>query len=244
LEGWNAARASIPAEMPAEPMAWHVEWVMPTDKANRANWVKLCPNERDALDYKARYPDTVITPLYPPHAGSETTASASVQGVAEYHAWCGDISEEVTLRRAVSVMEDVLGDISDWEDKALAEAVEASRRDLQAMVDAIGLRAQGVMGAEVVACKHEKIISGYQDGYWLRWCDKCGLIVHCNDGLNPPGNDFKNWAERRVAAFGCGKEARTGSKPCATWCGSTACAVTLRVTPAAPSQGAGTGEKR
>jgi hypothetical protein len=72
-----------------------------------------------------------------------------VQGVAEYHAWCGDISEEVTLRRAVSVMEDVLGDISDWEDKALSEAVEASRRDLQAMVDAIALRGQGVMGAEV-----------------------------------------------------------------------------------------------
>lgn len=52
------------SEEAAEPMAWHVEWVMPTDKANRASWVKLCANEKDALDFKARYPDLTITPLF------------------------------------------------------------------------------------------------------------------------------------------------------------------------------------
>ena len=56
-----------------------------------------------------------------------------------YHAWAGDITDEAILRRAVSVMDDVLTDIGDWEDKALAEAVESCRVELLAMADGIAM---------------------------------------------------------------------------------------------------------
>lgn len=71
---------------------------------------------------------------------SSRAASALTQGeLGAYHAVCGSIADEATLRRAVSVMEDVLIDIAGWEDKALAEAVEESRRDLAAMVECAAL---------------------------------------------------------------------------------------------------------
>jgi ribosomal protein L37AE/L43A len=50
------------------------------------------------------------------------------------------LSGEIALTRAISVMEDTLADIADWEDKALAEAIESSLTDLRAMVECIRMR--------------------------------------------------------------------------------------------------------
>jgi len=64
-----------------------------------------------------------------------------------YHGWCGSIDDEATLRRAASVMQDVLRDIADWEDRALANAVEEARASVLAMVDCI--RMAGELGAQL-----------------------------------------------------------------------------------------------
>lgn len=73
------------------------------------------------------------------HLAAAASSPAPVQpnqGGA-YHAWCGNVEDEATLRLAASVCDDVLGDIAGWEDRALAEAVEATKSDLLAMADAI-----------------------------------------------------------------------------------------------------------
>lgn len=63
------------------------------------------------------------------------------RGIAGLMAASGVADNLVALERAVSVMDDVLTDIEDWEDKALAEAVSASRDDLQAWRDSIRMTA-------------------------------------------------------------------------------------------------------
>lgn len=88
--------------------------------------------------------------LATPPAAATSTPCASGEG--EYHAWAGDIDAEATLRRAVSVMEDVLTDIEGWEDKALAEAVTESRRDVLAMADGIALAAATQAPAVPAGC--------------------------------------------------------------------------------------------
>jgi hypothetical protein len=54
--------------------------------------------------------------------------------------WDG-VQDEVALTRAVHVMNDVLGDISGWEDRALADAVKDSKIDLMAMIECIRMSA-------------------------------------------------------------------------------------------------------
>jgi hypothetical protein len=65
------------------------------------------------------------------------TKAQPEEAEAAYHAWAGSVDDEVALRKAVSVCDDVLTDIADWEDKALAEAVTSVREELAAMADRI-----------------------------------------------------------------------------------------------------------
>lgn len=51
------------------------------------------------------------------------------------------VQDEVCVTRAISVMNDVLTDIEEWEDKALAQAVQESRQDLCAIIEVIRMRA-------------------------------------------------------------------------------------------------------
>jgi hypothetical protein len=44
----------------SEPLAWHVEY-----PAGAASYVHVKANELDALELKRKYPDVVVTPLYP-----------------------------------------------------------------------------------------------------------------------------------------------------------------------------------
>lgn len=52
------------------------------------------------------------------------------------------VDDEAQLLSAIGVMNDVLTDIGDWEDQALADAVKASKRDLEAMVESIRFMAE------------------------------------------------------------------------------------------------------
>lgn len=47
------------------------------------------------------------------------------------------VDDEAQLQSAIEVMNDVLADIGDWEDQALADAVRNSKRDLEAMAQSI-----------------------------------------------------------------------------------------------------------
>lgn len=52
------------------------------------------------------------------------------------------IEDEARIRSAISVMDDVLNDISEWEDTALAGFVAESRSDLLAIADSIAFQRQ------------------------------------------------------------------------------------------------------
>lgn len=99
----------------------------------------------------------------------EAPVEQTAEPAQSYAEWCGEIDDEATLIRAVSVMNDVLTDIADWEDKTLAEAVEHNRDALQSMIDIIRLRGGESPGA---ARQHER-------------------------GENAPPNrkNFDNWSE-------------------------------------------------
>ncbi len=80
-------------------------------------------------------------------------------------------------------------------------------------------------------CLHKgKINRGYQGGYDLAWCDDCGVITWCSDGLisneEARRSDRHKWCERRVTAFGCTREQR-GEKLCLHWCGHSYCPVSI-----------------
>lgn len=77
----------------------------------------------------------------------------------------GRIAEEANLRRAVSVFEDVLGDIADWEDKALENAVRECIRDLQALIEGHSLATQVAGESEDLDAEAEKLIEE-ADGCW------------------------------------------------------------------------------
>lgn len=67
-------------------------------------------------------------------------ADRTREGGDDRPVWFG-VQDEVTLTRAVHVMNDVLGDIEGWEDKALAEAVRDAKVDLMAMIECIRMNA-------------------------------------------------------------------------------------------------------
>ena len=71
-------------------------------------------------------------------AAQPTVVSSGAE--SDVPAWFG-VQDEVALTRAVCVMNDVLGDISGWEDKALSEAIESSKVDLCAMIECIRMGA-------------------------------------------------------------------------------------------------------
>lgn len=74
------------------------------------------------------------------------------------------VDDEVQLRSAVSVMDDVLTDIAGWEDQALAEAVRASRTDLLAMADSI----------KFLAPSQEQAQQPQAHAQELQPCETCG----------------------------------------------------------------------
>lgn len=85
--------------------------------------------------------------------------------------------------------------------------------------------------AEPVKCRHKgKINSGYDSGWDMTWCDDCGQITWCSDGIvsekQSKRTDRQDWCKSHVLAFGCAKEARGGGL-CQSWCGNGDCAVSL-----------------
>lgn len=87
-----------------------------------------------------------LTPSPAPSAAPTAQAPSVASPVGmqaendERSAWYG-VQDEVTLTRAVHVMNDVLGDISGWEDTALADAVKDSKISLMAMIEVIRMNA-------------------------------------------------------------------------------------------------------
>lgn len=70
-------------------------------------------------------------------------------------------------------------------------------------------------------CAHDSVKTGCDSRYSLAWCNKCGQILHCDDGINDSDlhkQDREHWCKKRVLAFGCAKEAE-GGKACSYWCG-------------------------
>lgn len=129
-----------PADDPAaptsgEPVAWIVYWGLGSLRVNSVHLEKATA-EKVASEIKSH---TEVHPLYA--APAATPAQADSAGQVAYHAWCGSIDDEATLRRAASVMEDVLTDIEGWEDRALTEAVAESRAAIVALADSIALTA-------------------------------------------------------------------------------------------------------
>lgn len=98
------------------------------------------PSERDAVEATkviAGIREFINT------EGSASLAARAVAVVAESELddpYFG-VQDEVYLTRAVCVMNDVLEDIADWEDKELASAVKDSKVDLCAMIEVIRMRA-------------------------------------------------------------------------------------------------------
>jgi len=84
--------------------------------------------------------DDIIAIWRAAQAQPPSEADRSREGGDDRPEWYG-VQDEVTLTRAVHVMNDVLGDISEWEDKALFEAVKDSKIDLMAMVECIRMNA-------------------------------------------------------------------------------------------------------
>jgi hypothetical protein len=125
---WRAMLAAAPTlpvdAVPGEPVApfgWYGE-------AKFENGFTTDARVREMWEANGRR----ITPLHAiaPAAAAEPSESP----------WFG-VEDEVSLTRAVSVMNDVLTDISGWEDRALAEAIESSKVDLCAMIECIRMRA-------------------------------------------------------------------------------------------------------
>jgi hypothetical protein len=94
---------------------------------------RLCKDGKQVTSYQMRHWSAALSIIEALAAATQ----AQPETQAAYHAWAGSIDDEVTLRKAVSVCDDVLTDIADWEDKALAEAVASVREDLCAMADRI-----------------------------------------------------------------------------------------------------------
>jgi hypothetical protein len=116
-----ASVASRAGSEPVAPFGWYGE-------AKFENGFTTDARVREMWEANGRR----ITPLHAiaPAAAAEPSESP----------WFG-VEDEVSLTRAVSVMNDVLTDISGWEDRALAEAIESSKVDLCAMIECIRMRA-------------------------------------------------------------------------------------------------------
>jgi hypothetical protein len=118
--------ASVAPRAGSEPVAF----MWQHDETGRTGFVAA---DFDRAHWEHRNPRLhIVSPLYAiaPAAAAEPSESP----------WFG-VEDEVSLTRAVSVMNDVLTDISGWEDRALAEAIESSKVDLCAMIECIRMRA-------------------------------------------------------------------------------------------------------
>lgn len=95
----------------------------------------------------------------------------------------------------------------------------------------------GRAGVEKASCAHKgKTNRGYEAGYDLAWCDDCGVITWCSDGLltkeQSSLNQRTTWCKRRVVAYGCrGKTENSGENFCSVWCGQQLCPVSISAAP-------------
>lgn len=75
------------------------------------------------------------------------------------------------------------------------------------------------------------ILHGFNGGYQMTWCTRCGHMTWAGDGLVSVAealrSDYDKWVAENVTAWGCQVEA-SGEPVCKKYCGSRNCVVSLR----------------
>lgn len=83
-------------------------------------------------------------------------------------------------------------------------------------------------------CKHRVERRGYSRGYDMCWCDGCGKLLWCSDGVIPAGkeknDDYGTWCAQRVVAWGCQSETDGGAR-CSRACGNCVMRVNAALSP-------------